>query len=173
MSAPVARIVRVALLSSLALNLILGGWLMSRAAWGPRNLPHAQHATLPHLADLRAFRRALPEARQAAVDRSVDRHRPAMRERVGGLFAARRAVRAAMRAEPFDRAALDAAFAQLRQAESEAAESAQTLMGDVFEAATPVERAALADLVPRHARNRERAHHQHPRGEDAPSDRQD
>jgi Spy/CpxP family protein refolding chaperone len=144
-----SRTARVLLLLSIALNVALATALVSYAPWkhGGRDPRHG--GPVPGLLDLRAFRRSLPEARQAIVETAFAAHRDALRPRLGALFAARRAVREAIRAEPFDRATLDAAFAALRAAETEAATEAQALLGDVLVSATPEERRRLAELMPR------------------------
>jgi Spy/CpxP family protein refolding chaperone len=150
MSASLPRAARVLLLLSLALNLAFGAWLWMHAPW--RHAPAGmslRHAPLPSLLDLRAFRRSLPPERQAVLDAAFETDRTAMRARLGALFAARRDVRAAIAAEPFDRAALDAAFAALRSAEQAAADHAQHRLGDVLEQLTPAERKQWSELVPR------------------------
>lgn len=167
MSATLSRAARLLLLLSLALNLALGTWWASHAlrheggGRGPR-------AALPQLVDLREFRRALPEPRRAVVDQAFLAHRAAMRERLVALHAARRDVREAMRADAYDRGALDAAFERLRVAESAAAREAQALLADVLDVASVEERRTLAELVPR---RRERARGEPraaPDGADAP-----
>lgn len=157
MSAPLSRAARVLLLLSLALNVALGTW------WAAHALRHdgggrGARAALPQLVDLREFRRALPEPRRTVVDEAFAAHRPAMRERLVALHAARRDVREAMRAEAYDRGALDAAFERLREAESAAAREAQALLADVLDVATVEERRRLSELVPRR-RERERGAH--------------
>jgi uncharacterized membrane protein len=157
------RSLRLILLASLGLNLMLATWLIAHAPW--RHPPGGRHAPVPQLVDLRAFRKALPPERQGVVDTAFATHRPALRERIGALFAARREVRDAIRAEPFDPAALDAGFARLRSAEAEAASQAQRVLGEVLMQLTPQERAQLADLVPRRGlhRREERRESRHER----------
>jgi hypothetical protein len=166
-----SRAARLLLLVSLGLNLMFGAWLWVHAPWRHGGSGSGwRHAPVPQLLDLRAFRRALPTPRQGVVDAVFEQHRPAMRERLDELFAARRDVHRAIRAEPFDRAILDRAFHALRESESAAADQAQTMVADVLQQLTPTERAALAELVPRrrshdHTRRRE----QRPDPESRPS----
>lgn len=144
-----SRPLRLLLLASLALNIALGVALIARAPWtGTRHGPH-HAAPLPGLVDLRALRQHLSPGREDVVDAAFAAHRDALRPRLMQLFEARREVRAAIRAEPFERATLDAAFARLRQAETEVASEAQALLGDLLEGATPQERERIAELMPR------------------------
>jgi Spy/CpxP family protein refolding chaperone len=170
MSTNLSTPARALLLASLAINLVLATWFLVHAPWrhGPGGA-EGRHAPVPQLVDLRTFRRALPEDRQGVIDAAFAAQRPELRQRIRALFDARRGVRDAIRAEPFDRPALDAAFARLRTAEADAALQAQGALGDVLQQLTPEERQQLADLVPRrgpHGREprRERA----PRGPDSP-----
>jgi Spy/CpxP family protein refolding chaperone len=159
MTASLSRTARVVLLLSLALNLGLGAWLWMHAPWD-----HAQghthgrgHPGVSQLLDLRRFRHALPPERQHVLEKPFDTHRAEMRARIGRLIDARRAVRDAIRAEPFDRDALDVAFARLREAEAATAGEAQALLGDALELATPQERQQMAELMPlRMRRDRDR-----------------
>jgi Spy/CpxP family protein refolding chaperone len=150
MSTHLASRARALLLASLAINLILATWFVVHAPWrhAPGG-PDGRHGPVPQFVDLRSFRRVLPEERRDVIDAVFAPQRPALRERLGALFQARRAVREAMRAEPFDRAALDAAFERLREAETEAALQTQATLGDVLQQLTPEERRQFADLVPR------------------------
>lgn len=147
-----SRTARVLLLASLALNIVLGVALLIAAQWSdsPRDGSRGRHGgVFPGLIDPRALRAALAPERQDALDAVLQTHREAMRTHLGALFEARRDVRAAIVADPFDRAALDAAFARLRDAETATANEAQALLGDVLVQTTAAERQRLADLMPR------------------------
>jgi Spy/CpxP family protein refolding chaperone len=149
MTASLSRAARIVLLLSLALNLALGAWLWMHLGWRHSSGHRAHlHAPVSTLLDLRAFRRSLPPERQAVIENAFASERGEMRARLGELFQARRAVRAAIEAEPFDRAALDAAFAALRAAEDAAAAQAQRRLGDVLQQLTPEERRQWSELVP-------------------------
>lgn len=151
MSTQLSRRARALLLASLAVNLILATWFVLHQPWRHGADRHGMHhAPVPQLIDLRGFRHVLPEQRRDVVDAVFATRRAALRERLRALFEARRDVREAMRAEPFDRAALDAAFGNLRRAEGEAAQQAQDTLGDVLQQLTPEERRQFAELVPRH-----------------------
>ena len=148
MSAMLSRSVRWLLLASLVANLAFASWFVLQAPWRHHGGREGRHAPLPQLVDLRTFRRALPPERRDVAEAAFAAHRPALRARIGELFEARRAVRDAIRAEIFDRAALDAAFVRLRAAEAAAAEQAQSVLGDALQQLTPEERRQFSDLVP-------------------------
>ena len=151
MNAPVSRTLRIALLLSLALNLALAAMV----AWhhGPwRGEGRGRHApSLPHLFDVRALRRVIPEERRHVLTPVFEKHRPEMRTRLHALFAARGDVRQAIAAEPFDPVALESAFARLREADRATAEQAQAMMAEVLAVATPEERRRMAEVMARSA----------------------
>lgn len=143
------RTARFVLLASLALNVILAVALLVAAPWADRrDANRGRHApAFPALFDPRALKEALPPERLPALDAALQQHRERMRAQLGALFDARRAVRAAIVAEPFDRAALDAAFAGLRREETATATLAQSMLGDVLAQTTPPERERVAKLM--------------------------
>lgn len=150
-----SRGMRVLLLGSLLLNVVLGVALVLLVPRLHDDGPRGRHVPpLPALFDPRALKEALPEARHGVLEAAMRSHREAIRARIGTLFDARRAVRAAIVAEPFDRDALDAAFARLREAETATAEEAQAMLGDVLSQSDVAERKRLADLMPRRGGHR-------------------
>lgn len=161
MTEPVAsspRALRIGLLLSLALNALLLAALLAPFALSPREHGHDGHRgrrggpalmISPH-----QLKRSLPSAQSALVDAVLATHRPQLRMRIGVMLDARRDVAAALRAEPFDRAALDRAFVALRARENAIAEAAQAMLGDVAAQAGPAGRAQLATLVPERPRHR-------------------
>lgn len=158
------RFLRYALLASLALNLSFGiglAWLVLRPTQAGDNIetPEARPMFRHD-----ALRRVLPRERGALLDSVMALHRDAMRARMERLGAARSEVREAFKAEPFERARLDAAFAQLRETDRGTAEEAHALLGDLAERATPEERQRLARLFPnRHGRRGDHPPHPQPR----------
>ena len=149
MSASLSRTARIVLLLSLALNLALlvfVGW--HHGPW--RDEGRGRHAPpLPHLFDLRALRRVIPPEREAVVRPIFETHRPEMRTRLHELFAARGDVRRAIEAEPYDRSALESAFARLREADRATAEQAQVMLAELLAVATPEERRKMSELMAR------------------------
>ncbi|MCB1567565.1 MAG: periplasmic heavy metal sensor [Xanthomonadales bacterium] len=138
---------RLLLIVSLALNLALGGGL----AWWAWQNHQAQSMTSTRegrpMFHPDALRGALHGDRGALVDRVVAHHRERMRSQIQALRQARRDVQTAMLAEPFQREQLDAAFSQLRAAETLTATEAHALVGDLVEQAEPRERQRMARLV--------------------------
>ena len=149
MSASLSRTARIVLLLSLALNLALlvfVGW--HHGPW--RDNDRGRHAPpLPHLFDVRALRRVIAPEREAVIRPIFEAHRPQMRSRLHDLFAARGDVRRAIAAEPFDRAALESAFARLREADRATAEEAQAMLAELLDVATPEERRKMSELMAR------------------------
>lgn len=141
------RPLRYILLASLALNLALGvslAWL----AFKPGHPPAEARAREPRpMFHPEALRRALPKERGELLDAVLASHRDAMHARIDRMAQAREGVREAMRAEPFERERLDAAFAQLRDTESRTAQEAHALLADLATQATPQERERLAGLL--------------------------
>lgn len=152
-----SRGMRVLVLASLLLNVALIAALVLLV---PRLHDHGdgprerRAPPFPALFDPRALKQALPQARHADLDAALQTHRDAIRARIGTLFDSRRAVRAAIIAEPFDRAALDAAFARLREAEAATATEAQAMLGDVLADSTVAERKRVANLMSRRGEHR-------------------
>lgn len=143
------RSARLVLLASLALNVVLGIALLMAAPWAERRSDErGRHAPpFPALFDPRALKEALPPERLPVLEAALQQHREGMRAQLGTLFDARRAVRAAIEAEPFDRATLDAAFGTLREAEAGTAARAQAMLADVLAQSPAEERARIGKLM--------------------------
>lgn len=172
--------IRVVLLVSLGLNLLLavaagGLWWRQRTAPAPHESLEAR--SLP---DPRRIARALPPARRALVREALAPDRAAFAEDLRALRASHAEVRDALRAQPFEAAALESALADVRERERAMAERVHAGLLRLSTQLTDAERAQLADSVPRrdhhHGREREREHREHPREErqkghraDAPS----
>lgn len=163
------RTLRIVLLLSLALNvalLVFVGW--HHGPW--RDDERGRHAPpLPHLFDVRALRRVVPEEREPVIRPIFDAHRPAMRARLHELGAARGDVRRAIAAEPFDATQLESAFARLREADRATAEEAQRMMAELLAVATPQERKKMSELMARGGSRARAWRERQPRGEAAPA----
>lgn len=149
-SGSISRSARIALLVSLALNVLLvavlvGGMLGKHWHGDPGR--GRGGAGLPHFGELRSFTRALPPPRAAEFDRIMQARRDTVRARIVELVRARRAVHAVIAGEPFQRARLDAALLRLRTAEHEAAQEAQALLAEMLELSTAQERTQLVELM--------------------------
>ena len=161
--------IRVVLLVSLGLNLLLavaagGLWWRQRAA------PPAQESLEARsLPDPRRIARALPPARRALVREALAPDRAAFAEDLRALRAAHTEVRDALRAQPFEAAALESALADVRERERAMAARVHAGLLRLSVQLTDAERAQLADSVPRrdhhHGREREREHREHQREE--------
>jgi uncharacterized membrane protein len=151
MTATPGRTAWIILVLSLALNcFFLGvhasGWLSGHGASLFSRHDHPRRLLgMPHPREL--FR-ALPDSAQPVLKDTMAAHRAEVRERITALAAARREVAAAMQAEPYERARLEAAFEVLRAREADVAAAAQATILDLADRLTPEDRARIADLMP-------------------------
>ncbi len=135
---------RVLLFASLALNLLVVGALVGAGLWG--GWGHGHHG--PGLdAAGGPMTRALSREDRRAISQ---RMRQAYRDGRPGRAAHRAAFEALLddlRAEPFQRAAVEAHMARMRGLLTDRLELGQTLLLDRLEAMSPSERAAFADRL--------------------------
>ncbi|MCX7889101.1 MAG: periplasmic heavy metal sensor [Rhodobacteraceae bacterium] len=137
------RWMRVALVVSLAANLLVAGVVVGAMLHGPDGGPRGAIGDI----GLGPFTGAFaPEDRRAMRDDFLARAADfrAMRDREHADFAA---VLAALRAEPFDRAALEAALGSLRDRLAQRMDLGRDIMLDRLSAMTPAARAAFADRL--------------------------
>lgn len=142
------RWVKIALAVSLALNLAVIG-LVSGAmlsGGGPRD-----NAAAPALRTLGLgpFVFALPREDRTELRGRIEARGEPLRVERRALGRALRVVRDALLAEPFDRAAAEAAFARSRASVTELQEAGHTALLDQIETMTAEERADLADRLGR------------------------
>lgn len=147
--APLPRPRRWLLVGSLVLNVFLIGGIAAGLVvrHGPPFFGHDRPARLIGMPSPHKIRDALPANAQNVIDGVFEAHRRDMHSRIGQLREARRAVAAAMRAEPFDPAGLDAALAGLRAREAEVASAAHGAIAELAATLDPESRARLAELV--------------------------
>jgi uncharacterized membrane protein len=154
--------VRIVLLVSLSLNLLLavaagGLWWRQHAAPPPHEALEAR--SLP---DPRKIAKALPPERRALVREALAPDRAGFAEDLRALRAAHAEVRDALRVQPYEASALEAALAEVRERERAMAERVHAGLVRLSAQLTDAERALLADSVPRrdhhHGRERERRH---------------
>jgi hypothetical protein len=125
---PWAIAILAVLFISLAANLVIAGFSVSRFA-GP---PHPGSIIERIVAiGIRAF----PPPIQDAIEAGVRDRGPEMRERLDAMQGARMHMFDAMRADPFDAAALDAAFADLRTQTTDLQRVGQEIVGQAVAAA--------------------------------------
>lgn len=139
------------LIGSILLNVFLIGAIGAGVA--ARHGPHFFHGDRERplrpfeMPGPRKIRAALPEESRPIADAMFAAHRDEMAAKIGALIEARRTVADAIRAEPFDRAALDTALAALRSQEAEMAGAAQTIIADLAEQLDADSRDRLAKLL--------------------------
>ncbi len=121
---PLAVVLMLALLISVAVNLTIAGFAFSRFA-GPR--PGGEIERIVSIG-IRAFP---PEIQQAIAEGS-DARRTEMKAKLDAVQEARRKMFDAMRANPFDPAALDAAYADLRARTTDLQLVGQAIVGAVL-----------------------------------------
>lgn len=140
---------RVLLVASIVLNVFLIGVIGAglAARHGVFHSPHDRPARPFEMPSPRKIRAVLPEADQPVAEAIFAAHRDEVRQKIRAMAEARRAVAAAMRAEPFDRAALDAALAELRSREAELASTVQQAIADLVEKIDAESRGRIATLL--------------------------
>jgi len=156
MTANLRKSVRLLLIASLALNLFVVGavatsWIAGHG-WSFGLGAERQRVRLIGLPSPRQLRAILPERDHPALEALRDQHRPEIRPRLRALIEAREQVAAAVRAEPLDRPALEAALAHLRETEIVAAGSVHEMFADLMERLDPESRAKVADTLVRRRR---------------------
>ena len=147
-----SRPMRLLLVGSLALNLFGIGAIAADTIMDDEGHAGFFGHCRPRLIGLpspRELREVLPEGDQANLDNLLQAHRPQFRERLEKLFAARQAVADAIKAEPFDRAKVGAAFAGLREQEADITAGAQDWLVEFVAGLDPEGRAKVAELLTR------------------------
>jgi Spy/CpxP family protein refolding chaperone len=104
----------------------------------------------------RELREVLPEADQAKLEVLMKANRPQFHQRLDALFAARQQVADAVKAEPFDQAKLETAFAALREREAAMAAGTQNWLAAFVAQLTPESRAKVAELLTRRHRSHDK-----------------
>jgi uncharacterized membrane protein len=124
------------LILSLGTNLLIAGFAASRFGWPPRG---------PQMIDriVSIGIRAFPAQIQDDIQRRTEAQREELRTRIDAVQQARMEMLEAMRADPFDDAALEAAFADLRLRVVELQQAGQEIVGDAVANAPADERAKI------------------------------
>ena len=134
---PFAVTLLVLLFVSLAVNLMIAGFMVSRFPGlhpgGPGEIDRIVALGI----------RAFPPEIQGDIRNQVRAHRGAFRAGIVAVQGARQRMFEAMRADPFNRAALDAAFADVRDTTNKVQEIGQTIVADAIANAPPNVRARI------------------------------
>jgi uncharacterized membrane protein len=146
-----SRPMRLLVVGSLALNLfgigaIAADAIMDRDGHGGL-FGHGRPPRFMDLPSPRELRAVLPASDQAKLDKLLEANRAQFHQRRDELFAARQAVADAIKAEPFDRAKLETAFAALRERNAAMAAGAQDWLVEFVAGLDPEGRAKVAELL--------------------------
>ena len=154
-----SRRMRILVIASLALNVfgigaIAADAIMSRGHGGL--FGDCRPPRFTGLPSPRELREALPEDDHAKLNALMEANRAQFRQRLDALFAARQQVADAIRAEPFDRAKLETAFAALREREAAMATGTQDWLATFVAQLEPESRAKVAELLTRRPPRRDK-----------------
>ncbi len=144
-----SRTYRYVLLLSLALNLGLGAALVAIHWHHPTGESIAGERRWARIPNPRMLAGALDEADRKILLQVVETHRDQLGERFRPLGGARRELAEALRAEPFDPAAMQRAFDQMRESESGTAEAMHAFMLELATRVSPAGRQRIADQLER------------------------
>jgi uncharacterized membrane protein len=139
---------RTIALVSLALNLLIAGTALGGYAAGARfSPPGADRGPSRAERPIRAIIAAVEPERRPAVRREIARTFAAAREARKEARDARMSLTQTIRAEPYDVAAVRAAFARMRAADQALAQRFQDLTADQLAAMTPEERRRIIGVL--------------------------
>ena len=148
-----SRPMRFLVVGSLALNLfgigaIAADAIMDRDGHGGL-FGHCRPLRFMGLPSPRELREVLPESDGAKLDDLMKANKAQFHQHMDELFAARQVVADAIKAEPFDRATVETAFAALRERDAAMSAGAQDWLIDFVAGLDPQGRAKVAELLTR------------------------
>ncbi|MBM3599074.1 MAG: periplasmic heavy metal sensor [Alphaproteobacteria bacterium] len=114
MTIPGPRWLKLTLLASVALNLLLIGTMAGRY------LHHRHEREMRQMPAVARMIQQMPEDARQGMQAAMGQRQGELRQRQQAIREQRRAVAERFAAEPFDRAAAEAAFAELRQRQQDA-----------------------------------------------------
>ncbi|HSE79866.1 MAG TPA: periplasmic heavy metal sensor [Alphaproteobacteria bacterium] len=144
-----AKWLALALLVSLGVNLFLGGLLAGRY-FGPQHRTFARSEAYERPGQ-EFFRRLIgrvPAEHRAAFEDVLSAKRPDMERTSQALRESRTKIREAVRAEPFDRAKLEAAFAEVRERNMALQKSVHEAMAEAVQKLPAEARGRLSEWRP-------------------------
>lgn len=156
------RIVGIALLVSLAVNLLLVGLLAAHLLRGSSG-HRGEHAPLPGLPSMHQLSRELSEPSRDALRTILQSHRRDIREQLGASRQSRRDVAAALLADPFDAAVLQSAFAHQREQDARIAEQIQNALVEFAQTLDAEQRQSLLRAMASRHEGRDRSRSRRPR----------
>ena len=143
----------IALVASIGLNLFLGSWMLGRWFSGPHFPRHAAMmgerggpgADAPGRSTMQRMAASVPAEHRAAFEAVMVKHRDRIAEAAAQARDARGQIRDAIVKEPFDRAALDSAFENLRTRNEALQSATQAAIAEAAASLPPDARRQLAD----------------------------
>ena len=138
---PLAITLLVALVLSVAVNLAIAGFIFARFN-GPRPGNEVERIVAIGI-------RAFPPEIQKAIEEGSRAKRDQLKAKLDLVQDARRKMFDAMRADPFDAAALDAAYADVRTKTTDLQTAGQSIVTDAIANAPPEVRARIRPPPPR------------------------
>lgn len=140
--------ITILLIASLGLNVFLGGLLAGHWFAGPQAVvfgqPRSPGASPSRMITDR-MAAALPAEDRPRFEAVMAKHRPTVAEAAARFHEAREKVRDVLAKEPFDRAALDQAFAEQREGNAALQIAIQSSISEAAASLTPEARQRLAD----------------------------
>ena len=133
---PWAIAILVVLFVSVAANLVIAGFAASRFGGPPRH-----HDLIERIVAIGI--RAFPPAIRSGIQMRSEERRDELRMLIDSVEDSRMRMVDAMRAEPFDTAALEAAFADMRVKVTQLQEAGQVIVGEAVAAAPADARAQI------------------------------
>lgn len=131
------------LVASLAVNLLLGGYLLAGMLRHPFRPPNP-FAGLPNP---HRIREVLPDSRKDVLRAVLKEHRSAVHTAITAMFAVQKDVAAAIRVEPFNAEALDRVLEIYRLRQQEVILAHQHTIADLVGRLDAADRARVADLL--------------------------
>jgi len=167
-----SRWLKIGLIGSVAVNLLVLGAIFG-TMYAMRFGPHGRHffGGRPESFGLWGVSRSMPDERGKAFRKELSADRKQLRPMMDEARDARREAAEKLGAEPFDRAALEAAIAKVGEKERAFRETAVSLLLSRIDELTPDERHALAESWQRKTdffRRGKRRHDREPEQKDGP-----
>jgi len=149
---PKERRLKLALIASLAVNLLVVGAVVSAMVFGPHG-PRHRGGSPGDEYGLMGFTRVLSSDRRGPIRKAIKEQREAFKPLREAVDEARREAADVLVAEPFSKDKLNAAFDKINNADLKLKSAGQAMVLSTAESLTPAERSALKDWwVKRHAR---------------------